>query len=92
MQATIQTATTINVHADDNGEVLLSALPEGVLFWNHASVYVSRGNGWYDTPAGYSGGPWYQPKLDCNICTPISDEHIKSWEERTGQATAVVTF
>ena len=27
-------------------------------FAGRPNVYVSRGNGWYDSPGGYAGGPW----------------------------------
>lgn len=36
-------------------------IPEGMPFrWgNHQTIYISRGNGWYDTPSGRVGGPWH---------------------------------
>ena len=49
-------------------------LPTGCRFWFQephrgteplCGVYEARGNGWYGTPHGYDGGPWYvEPGAD----------------------------
>lgn len=33
--------------------------------------YVSRGNGWYNTPASYSGGPWHKPDAAALVFVPL---------------------
>jgi hypothetical protein len=53
---------------------------------NPRRVYVCRGNGWYDSPGGYAGGPWHSyylpvrraqtPKGSCCAAWPDCDHGL----------------
>ena len=40
------------------------------------TVYEYRGNGWYGTPAGYDGGPWYSEADPAVVVVSAEDAKV----------------
>ena len=53
------------------------------------TIYISRGNGWYNTPAGKGGGPWHDTTANVKEVPGILHSHsFDGLDERELEACA----